>query len=162
MENKLPLAGFPTLPRPNTPFELRSKKVLRSEVANCRPKSDHPLTLVSGPLLGLGAQNLYQGLTARRVDGRRHSCPLSHILNRVRHILTYVCLGNDTGTLAMSWTNVPGLLTATGPFFDRIALLAGCTPDGFVQVIGLEDTLARWLHSFAFGACKEGGDALVR
>ena len=127
MENKLPLAGFPTLPRPNTPFALRSKKVLRSEVANCRPKSDHPLTLVSGPLLGLGAQNLYQGLTARKVDGRRHSCPLSHILNRVRHILTYVCLGNDTGTLAMSWTFLPGNLTATGPFFDRVGLLApGC------------------------------------
>ena len=100
-------------------------------------------------------------MPARKVDGRRQFCPLSSFLDRVRHILTYVCLGNDTGTLAMSWTNVPGLLTATGPFFDRIALLAGCTPNGFVQVIGLEDTLVRWFHSFAFGACKERSDTLV-
>ena len=32
-ENVLPLASFPILPRPNTPFELGTKKDLRREVA---------------------------------------------------------------------------------------------------------------------------------
>ena len=62
----------------------------------------------------------------------------------------------------MSWTFLPGNLTATGPFFDRVALLAGRAPDMFVEVKGLENPFVRWFHSFAFGACKEGGDALVR
>ena len=57
-ENLLPLASFPILPRPNTPFELWTKKDLGREVAYCRPKSDHPLTLLTGPLLGFGAQDL--------------------------------------------------------------------------------------------------------